>query len=172
RAQGIEDGAAQNGQSGCQAGLAHAFDAQWTYTRGRGMPELPDLRYEPRARHVVVEEASREKLAARSVVHRVLAENLPGSLHDGSVQLAFDDRVIHDDAEVIDGDVRDNRRAPRVRIDFDLGDVAARGKGRAERALTHERQRFVARERAPVDAHLRLAAAKLAGRVADLRRLH
>ena len=66
------------------------------------------------------------------IVDRLLAKGLPRALHHAAMHLACDQRVIEHVAEVIDGDVFFNGGRAGFRIDFDFGDVAAVGVGRAD----------------------------------------
>ncbi len=88
-------------------------------------------------RHRVVHERRREQLAAGAIVYRVLAKHLSGTLHDAAVDLPFDQQRRDDIAGVVDDRMRNNFDRAGIGVDLHLGDVAAIGKGDAERAFAH-----------------------------------
>src|SRR5688572_30962974 len=94
--------------------------------------------HQPRPRHRIVHEAAGEELAARSVVHRQLAEHLARALRQAALHLSLDDLVIDDVARVVAGDVGDDFGGAGLGLDLHLGDVAAVGKSGAEFVLVRD----------------------------------
>ena len=107
-----------------------------------------DITQKAGARHAVIHETAGLQLAAGAIVDDMFVKHLPGALRDAAVHLAFDDVVINDDAAVVDRHVRRDFRHPGVRIDFDFGDMAAVGPGRADRCFSEcvHRVRMAVRE--------------------------
>ncbi|MNC84775.1 hypothetical protein D3C83_03430 [compost metagenome] len=107
-------------------------------------------------RHDVVHEACRQGLSRLLLVHDLFAEHLAGALHHTAVELTFDDRVVDDGAAIIHCTIGNDFCRTRFRIDFDFGNVAAVGKGRAELAFGLDAERLLLREFGEFDSALRL----------------
>src|SRR5262249_32263115 len=63
------------------------------------------------------------------VVDRALEQRLPHALRDAAVNLALDDHRVDHGAEIIDRGPGDDLAFAGLRIDLDLADVAAGGRG-------------------------------------------
>ena len=63
------------------------------------------------------------------VVDRGLHQRLAEALRERAMQLAFHDHVVEHVAAIVDRRIGDDRDVAGLRIDLDLGDVAAVGKG-------------------------------------------
>src|SRR6266850_1732525 len=113
-------------------GLAHAFGAERVGLSRHRMVEKSQIVHQDGARHRVVHEAAVQQLAAVGVIDRLLAENVAGTLADAALHLAFDDLVVDDVAGVVAGDVADDLGDAGLRLDLDLGDVAAVGERRPD----------------------------------------
>ena len=85
------------------------------------------------ARHGVVHERARQQLPAVRIVDRMLQQRLPDALHDAAMDLAFEQKRIDGAAEVVDDRVAFDGDDAGLRIDLDLDDVAAVGKGLCRR---------------------------------------
>src|SRR5579875_2577196 len=80
-----------------------------------------------RTRQGIIHEAAGEWLA-RLVVMHVLKERLADSLHDAAMGLAFHEKRIHDNAEIVHHWVSHHPRAAGFGIHLHLGNMAAVGK--------------------------------------------
>src|SRR5580704_5405143 len=86
-------------------------------------------RYVRRARHGIIHERAGQKLTI-AVVDGLFHQRLADALYDAAVELAFNDERIDDDAEVVDTGILGDLDDSGLRIDLDLGDMAAVRVGR------------------------------------------
>jgi hypothetical protein len=82
-----------------------------------------------RAGHAIIHERAGEELAAHRVIDTVLAERLADALHDAAMDLALDDHRVQHYADIVDRGVSNEIQLAGIRIDLDLGDMTAAGKG-------------------------------------------
>ena len=123
------------------AGFAHALHAERIGGRGHVVVRLGDRRHVVGARHRVVHERAGDELPVALVIDGVLHQRLPDALREPADQLALDERVIEHDAGIVHRRIGDDLDHAGVRIDLDLGDVAAVREGlrRVDRRLGVER---------------------------------
>src|SRR5262249_35136837 len=100
-------------------------------------------------RHAIIHERAGDELAVL-VVDRALEQRLAYALRDAAVNLALDDHRIDHGAEIIDRGPGDDLAFAGLRIDLDLADVTAGGKGEVggivERPFLQSRLQLLAGE--------------------------
>ena len=123
------------------AGFADALHAERIGGRRHVVARLGDRRHVGRARHRVVHERAGDELPVAVVVDGVLHQRLPDALREAADELARDQRVIEHDAGIVHRRIGDDLDHAGIRIDLDLGDVAAVREGlrRVDRRLGVER---------------------------------
>ena len=94
------------------------------------------------ARHRVVHEAGRKKLAALAVIDSVLAKHLAPALRHTAMHLTFDQHRLQNVAEIIDRNITHQFSHTGIGINFNLGNVAAIRIGRTETALGYTVERM------------------------------
>ena len=87
------------------------------------------------ARHGVVHETAGEQLAGFAVIHAVFHQCLPNALHQPAMHLALHNHRIDDGAKVVHRSELVHTRGAGGRVNFDLADVGACGKGEIGRVV-------------------------------------
>jgi hypothetical protein len=84
------------------------------------------------ARQCIIREGSGQELAL-FIEHGLLHQRLTDALNDPAMHLSRHQQRVHDNAEIIDHRIFDDFNDTGLRVDLDLGDVAAirKGRGRA-----------------------------------------
>jgi hypothetical protein len=86
---------------------------------------IDDRRHVHRARHRVVHERAGDELAIALVIDGVFHQRLPDTLRERADKLTFGKRVVEDHTRIIDRRIGDDLGDAGVRIDLDLGNMAA-----------------------------------------------
>ena len=82
------------------------------------------------ARHRVIHERSGQRLAARRIVDAVFHHGLAQALRDAAMRLPVKDHRVDRAPYVVDPRIAHDLHGSGFRIDLDLADMAAIGKGR------------------------------------------
>src|SRR5260370_29328296 len=133
--QRVQHGVHQGGRGGGGAGLGAGREGQWIGGGWRRALDEVEIRQVGRARQAVIHEGAGEQLPGAGVVDDVLETGLPQTLSDAAMELALDRERVEHAAEIVDHGVSEDRERAGLRINLDLGDVTAVGKGRVRRTI-------------------------------------
>src|SRR5437773_4433741 len=134
----VHDRVRDRGRRGDRPGLARALDAERVDRARRHRAVGHVARERVGLRHRVVHHRAGEQLTVVRV-DAVLPERLADALGDAAVDHAVDDHRVDDPADIVHGDVLQNRHGARLRVHLDHGHVGAEREREVDRIVERRR---------------------------------